>query len=61
MVENMIFECKNGLFDMFFEELKRYKKIKIKIKIKRSKYLSYSKLTCLNFFFFKAQVCWGQP
>jgi len=57
----MIFECKNGLFDMFFEELKGYKKIKIKIKIKRSKYLSYSKLTCLNFFFFKAQVCWGQP
>jgi hypothetical protein len=57
MVENVVFECENGLFDMFFKELKGYKKIKIK----RSKYVSYSKPTCLNLFFFKAQVRWGQP
>jgi len=48
MVENVVFECENGLFDMFFKELKGYKKIKIK----RSKYVSYSKPTCLNLFFF---------
>jgi hypothetical protein len=55
MVENVVFECENGLFDMFFKELKGYKKIKIK----RSKYVSYSKPTCLNLFFLRLRFVGG--